>query len=950
MADIKIYGTLHNVTGEPIAKAAQIKDDTLNETQAQINQSVNSQGEKLADIESGAQVNVVETIKVNGTALTPSNKEVNIVVPNWQEVDDEPIAGSNNLVKSGGVADEIALSGVYDVSAKNPTAGNNNDGKWESLSTLLSDANLNTLIPTTVRKGGMSIKFIQSSDNKYVQYRLMSDSFSTTESDWQGSTNEVKVDSKDLVSSKGVSLELVNDFGKQFNPSTWDLIGTCIIDSQGHWAVNVQFESKSFPAEDIRNKTLVVVANNIGAANIAFVKSFNYPGSITFASGETGRHIIAVNESDEFVVPNDANYVIVCTKNDNQDRTPALVSLKNGRIYDIEEELENKDVVPTKNSSKLVSSGGIEKYYTDNTGLQFDPSTWDLIGNCSINAQGTWAKGAPLESKSFPANMYRGKISVTANNIGISIISFLKAINFETGTGYPEFATGETGRHIIPTGTTEDFTIPSDTNYVVVCTKNDNENRTPADIRLVSLTPSLYQSLMNVQNDLNKTAFCNVANIRYYPQFVQGSVITEGANIGQTLTPISQVRIHSIIDTSLFKGSAFYVYAPNGYRVGYRFWDGVSASMSGTSGWLNGFVTIPVAERYVVVTLCKIPDTDNITPSDSVNVRFFVNTEISELFEFKANIEEKENYPYRYIGEKIQLDNKFNPTLYKTLPNWQNMQGGAVYGNYLVCLMATDELNNPTANGFIYDLATGTKLYDLLFGSTLGSKTYEMPHANQVSFGTKFYNSNSRFPLLYVSQVNGGSSTLWNNSERGVLVYDLQTEDDGETFTPVLVQAIIPDLTTIDSQTGKPVMENYIGKYTPNYIYDTDKDQLVVIGYPNDSWYNLSGEQPVAIFNVPLISDGDEIVLTESDVIDSYKLPVSNGLQQSFYRNGRIYISGGVANNGNIRVLDLSLKRVITYVDLTQWNNGEPQFLGYWNRKMLYYTAGTSGIIYDIVF
>ena len=85
-------------------------------------------------------------------------------------IDNEPIAGSSNLVRSGGVQEELALGAVYDVSAKNPTAGSNNDGKWESLSALLSDANLSILIPTPVRKGGMSIKFVQSSDNKYVQY------------------------------------------------------------------------------------------------------------------------------------------------------------------------------------------------------------------------------------------------------------------------------------------------------------------------------------------------------------------------------------------------------------------------------------------------------------------------------------------------------------------------------------------------------------------------------------------------------------------------------------------------------------------------------------------------------------------------------------------------------------------------------------------------------------
>ncbi len=117
-------------------------------------------------------------------ANTTAGNTAFLTAANWQGVDDEPTAGSDNLVKSGGVWKELALGAVYDVSAKNPTAGPNNDGKFESLSALLSDANLNTLIPTAVRKGGMSIKFVQSSDNKYVQYRLMSNEWSIVLSDW----------------------------------------------------------------------------------------------------------------------------------------------------------------------------------------------------------------------------------------------------------------------------------------------------------------------------------------------------------------------------------------------------------------------------------------------------------------------------------------------------------------------------------------------------------------------------------------------------------------------------------------------------------------------------------------------------------------------------------------------------------------------------------------------
>ena len=113
--------------------------------------------------------------------------------------DDKPTALSTNAVKSGGVAEELALGAVYDVSAKNPTDGPNSDGKWESLSALLSDANLNTLIPTSVRKGGMSIKFVCSSDNKYRQFMLMDQEFTTDTTLWAACNDGVYVENPEYI-------------------------------------------------------------------------------------------------------------------------------------------------------------------------------------------------------------------------------------------------------------------------------------------------------------------------------------------------------------------------------------------------------------------------------------------------------------------------------------------------------------------------------------------------------------------------------------------------------------------------------------------------------------------------------------------------------------------------------------------------------------------------------
>lgn len=115
-------------------------------------------------------------------------------------IDTEPIEGNiTHLVNSDGLAKEfkkhntaITKGSVYDVSFYNKGA------VFDSIQSLLSSSDLNTLIPTSVRHGGMSIRFIQgsvpTSDNKYVQYRLMAQSFTTDTTQWAICDDEVLVE------------------------------------------------------------------------------------------------------------------------------------------------------------------------------------------------------------------------------------------------------------------------------------------------------------------------------------------------------------------------------------------------------------------------------------------------------------------------------------------------------------------------------------------------------------------------------------------------------------------------------------------------------------------------------------------------------------------------------------------------------------------------------------
>lgn len=97
---------------------------------------------------------------------------------------------------STSIFDKEAMREVYDISAANSGA------TYADLAEALGTDGAN--VPEGIRNGGMSIKFVQNSDNKYVQYRLMSDTFNTTPANWQGVDDEPTAGSNNLVKSSGV--------------------------------------------------------------------------------------------------------------------------------------------------------------------------------------------------------------------------------------------------------------------------------------------------------------------------------------------------------------------------------------------------------------------------------------------------------------------------------------------------------------------------------------------------------------------------------------------------------------------------------------------------------------------------------------------------------------------------------------------------------------------------
>lgn len=254
---------------------------------------------------------------------------------NWEVIasglDAVPTTGSVKPVQSGGVQNEIALGAVYDVSAKNPTAGPNNDGKF-TLEYIFNQNNVNTLIPTAYRKGGMSIKFIQSSDNKYIQFRLKKDSFSTVVAEWE----------EDCQLSKVLKVEGVN--------VGFSLIQGEYVEINGVITQNAEYSRTNYIDLSIVKKLHV----NIGANsnyNVFFNKDKEKISSFTNTAGE-----------HDIIVPESAAYVIFSGTTSNMSTFECYVK-ENINFKDVEkttDELNNyingTEIAPSFTDGKWVST------------------------------------------------------------------------------------------------------------------------------------------------------------------------------------------------------------------------------------------------------------------------------------------------------------------------------------------------------------------------------------------------------------------------------------------------------------------------------------------------------------------------------------------------------------------------------------------------------------------
>ena len=195
-------------------------------------------------------------------------------------------------------------------------------------------------IPQTKRKGGMAIRYVQTNDNKYVQYILTSDTFTTNDLEWKKQAN---ISSFDSVFDK--MLSIVWDGGTSARKVYYDKYG---VKQRVDLTDGAFYGTAKVPcAEYIGRKIGInVVCTHSGSDDVKCL--FTTANNVVIEYWNQ-------NEYTEKVIPENAAYLLLSNSFANSDETlvcpnPFVVGMPN---FDDIKEL--KSVVDTKTSIELTN-------------------------------------------------------------------------------------------------------------------------------------------------------------------------------------------------------------------------------------------------------------------------------------------------------------------------------------------------------------------------------------------------------------------------------------------------------------------------------------------------------------------------------------------------------------------------------------------------------------------
>jgi hypothetical protein len=369
-------------------------------------------------------------------------------------IDDAPTPSSQKLVKSGGVFDEVMKNGsAFDLSAYNGGA------TYADLNAALTALNA---LPAAYKRGGMSVKFVQSSDNKYVQFRYMSSSTAaadfTNVANWQGVDDELTQNSENLIKSGSVA----------------KVVGT---------PVQLGTDTaKTIPYEIVEGKTYYFKNNSTSAGSYV---------PVYVRETENGSNVLLFNlslgETKKYIADTNYHY-IRCTIN----KQPGGAS--NYEVFEgesINGELQKHDDIINQHTTDISDLGQSIQDAKIRTGIDeiaFEQGTITTSGGDS-------ARTKRIRSINY---LYGGYNILLPSGYNVSFVAYYN----KTDNSFVDYRQPLVANYTILNTLTKDgveYTVKA---RIVIAKTNDDDTITPEDIKKSFALEELYTNIKTTNNDI----------------------------------------------------------------------------------------------------------------------------------------------------------------------------------------------------------------------------------------------------------------------------------------------------------------------------------------------------------------------------------------------------------------------------------------------------------------
>lgn len=197
------------------------------------------------------------------------------------------------------------------------------------------------------------------------------------------------------------------------------------------------------------------------------------------------------------------------------------------------------------------------------------------------------------------------------------------------------------------------------------------------------------------------------------------------------------------------------------------------------------------------------------------------------------------------------------------------------------------------------------------------------------------------------------NSACFGNESAGV--YDCPVIYLSETRSPYrCVVEQIGDTSSFVVQTIYPQKQGNPLKVT-TWIVDRNQHALYALSRILQRKQKTSDVIEITKYRLPRLDEGQNVVLNENDVVDSFRVNFRSALQGGNINGKYMYIASGLQTTSNnkfnseraIQIIDLVSKKLVRKIDLTYVTTNEPEGIDFYGKKALLYT-GQNGGIYEI--